>query len=283
MLFRSLRRRRLRRQPFPAEWTDFIEQHLSSWALLSADEQQTMRERVRFFIAERYWEGCAGLTVTDEMRVAIAANASLLVLARPEDEYDNVTTILVYPSGYFAPDQPPSVLGGTRLIAASPQAVLGQAHQNGPVILSWRHARFGTAHAGDGENVVLHEFAHKLDMLAGGVDGTPRMESREQAAEWATVMQRSLEELRAEIAAGVPTLIRRYGATNPAEFFAVTTELFFELPLPLRERHPDLYRVLRRYYRQDPAARELARPGPQARPEADSPQPLRDESPNGRS
>ena len=126
MLFRSLRRRRLRRQPFPAAWTTILERHLSAWTMLFADEQRTMQERIRFFVAERYWEGCAGLTVTDEMRVAIAAQASLLVLARPEDEYDNVSTVLVYPSGYFAPDQPPSVLGGTRLIAAGPQAVLGR-------------------------------------------------------------------------------------------------------------------------------------------------------------
>lgn len=253
MLFRALRRRRLRREPFPPEWNTILARRFAPWPHLTPEERNTLRERVRFFIAERYWEGCAGLELTDEMRVTIAAYASLLVLARPADEYGNVSTVLVYPDGYFATEQPPPLMGRSGIVSDGATPVLGQAYTAGPVILSWRHALHGAVSHDDGNNVILHEFAHKLDMLAGPVDGTPPMESREQAKEWAEIMQGEMEALREAIAAGVRLLIRPYAATNPAEFFAVTTELFFERPGDLRDHHPDLYRVLRRFYRQDPA------------------------------
>lgn len=255
MLLRWLRRRRLRRQPFPPTWEAVLRNHFSQWMSLAEPERVRLREQIRFFVAERYWEGCAGFELAEWMKVLIAGQASLLLLGRPEDDFDNVTTVLVYPDGYFAAPQRAPLMGGVRVMDGGPTPVLGQAWERGPVILSWRHARLGAADASDGQNVVFHEFAHKLDMNNGLVDGTPRMDSRDQAQQWHTVMSEAFERLRSELAAGIRGPVRPYGLTNPAEFFAVCTEVFFERPGPLREWDEALYGVLRRFYRQDPASR----------------------------
>jgi Mlc titration factor MtfA (ptsG expression regulator) len=255
MIIRWLRRRRIRRTPFPATWEAILRNRFAQWMLLTEPERVQLRDALRFFIAERFWEGCEGLELTEPMQVLIAAQASLLLLGRPDDDFSNVTTVLVYPHGYFAAPQRAPVLGGTRIMDSGPTAVLGQAWERGPVILSWTHAAKGAADGGDGENVVFHEFAHKLDMNNGLVDGTPRMSSREQAKEWHLVMTDAFAKLDGELHSGVRGPLRRYALTNPAEFFAVATEVFFERPVELREWDDDLYRVLSRFYRQDPAAR----------------------------
>jgi len=232
-----------------------LRNHFAQWMSLQESERARMREQISYFVAERYWEGCAGLELSEWMKVLIAAQACLLILGRPEDDFSSTTTVLVYPDGYFASPQRSPVLGGVRVMDAGPTPVLGQAWERGPVILSWKHARLGAANAEDGENVVFHEFAHTLDMNNGLVDGTPRMESREQAAEWHAVMSEAFERLGRELSMGIRGPLRPYAATNPAEFFAVGTEVFFERPVALREWDAGLYEAFRKFYRQDPAAR----------------------------
>jgi Mlc titration factor MtfA (ptsG expression regulator) len=260
MIFRWLRRKLIRRAPFPPAWRILLHRNMRFWSGLTADEQARIEDEIRFFIAERHWEGCGGLTLTEEMKVIIAAQACRLLLGRPGERYANVTTILVYPSGYFTGPQPTPVLGGpsTRVVPGGGTPVLGQAHDRGPVILSWRHTLEGALMDEDGENLVLHEFAHKLDMANGVVDGTPAMDSAEQAREWHEVMTSARDRLAHDPRYGLGAPLRIYALTNPAEFFAVATEVFFERPQDMDEWDPDLYRVLARWYRQDPKARMAA-------------------------
>jgi len=259
MLLRWLRRRSIRRQQFPAAWEAILERDFARWRSLNDADRSRLRDELRFFIAERYWEGCGGLAITDEMKVLVAAQACLLLLHRPQDSFSNVSSILMYPSGYFAPTGPVSIFGAPRVTHGGTMPVLGQAHDRGPVILSWRHARDGAA-ADDGENLVYHEFAHKLDMMNGPVDGTPPMDTREQAREWREVMSREFAALRESLLnspqhpglAGAPSVLRPYALTNPAEFFAVATEVFFERPDALRAERPELHRVMGRFFRTRP-------------------------------
>jgi Mlc titration factor MtfA (ptsG expression regulator) len=249
--FKRRRRRRILAQPFPAGWQSHLHRNVRHYALLDGSERAKLRDDLRIFIAEKRWEGCGGLMMTDEMKVTIAALACLLVLNLPVDRCGRVKDILLYPAAYTIPD--PHPVGGGIMregIGAS-----GTAFYRGPVILSWSDVLAGARNAADGRNVVLHEFAHRLDMRDGLVDGTPPLRDRAQYQRWHRVMTEAYEELRHHSQEGRATLLRAYGATNPGEFFAVATECFFERPRAMREEHPDLYDVLREYYRQDTAAR----------------------------
>jgi len=256
MLFAWLKQRRRRQllaTSFPNEWLLYLRHNVHLYALLTAAEQAKLHDDLRVFVAERTWEGCAGLTVTDEMKVTIAAQACLLVLNIEHDYFSRVPSILLYPSGYRAPAERRNPDG---TIGHGPGR-LGEAWYRGPVILAWDSV---LAAGHDGQNVVLHEFAHQLDFLDGYADGTPPLSSREAYRQWHEVMTAEYERLVCESAHGRARVLDAYGATNPAEFFAVATEAFFETPVPLRQRHPALYEVLRDYYRQDTAERAIRKP-----------------------
>lgn len=254
-LFRPSRhaaRRELLAAPFPDAWLAILD-GLPFYRRLDERGRQRVRDDLRVLIAEKEWEGCGGLELTDEIRVTIAAQASLLLLNIEHEYYRDVSAILVYPSAYrTAPQQ--DALG----IVREGQANLGEAWQGGPVVLAWDAARGGALDPDDGHNLVLHEFAHKLDMLDGLADGTPPMRDRDQLTAWVETMTREFTALREASELGRATVLDDYGATNPAEFFAVATECFFEKSRELRERHPSLYAVLRDYYQQDPAERPAA-------------------------
>ncbi len=246
---RHRRRRALLEEPFPAEWESVL-QGLPFFRALDERGQQRVRDDLRVIIAEKEWEGCGGLELTDTIRVTIAAQASLLLLNIEHEYYATVARILVYPSAYrTAPST--DALG----IVHEGQVNLGEAWRRGPVVLSWDAARGGALDPDDGHNLVLHEFAHKLDMLDGTADGTPPLAGREELAEWGATMTREFEALRRDAETGRVRVLDHYGATNPAEFFAVATECFFEKAEALRSEHPALYEQLRGYYQQDPAAR----------------------------
>jgi Mlc titration factor MtfA (ptsG expression regulator) len=258
MLFAWLKQRRRRQllaTPFPAEWLAFLRDNVALYATLTEAEQVKLRDLLRVFVAERNWEGCGGLTVTEEMKVTIAAQACLLVLNIDHDYFGRVPSILVYPSGYRAPAErhPDGTAGGG-------PGRLGEAWYRGPVVLAWDSVLGGGKDAHDGQNVVLHEFAHQLDFLDGYADGTPPLSSREEYRRWHEVMTTEYARLVRESQQGRARVLDAYGATNPAEFFAVATEAFFEKAVPLMERHPALYEVLRGYYRQDTAERVSRRP-----------------------
>jgi Mlc titration factor MtfA (ptsG expression regulator) len=255
---RDRRRRRLLARPFPPQWLDHLRRNVAHYDDLSEDEQAKLRDDLRIFIAEKYWEGCRGLLVTDEMRVTIAAQACLLVLALPHNYFSQVVSILIYPRAYRPVEEDP--LGFSRPIDRGHPAE-GEAHYRGPVILSWADVLKDGRHPERGQNVVYHEFAHQLDMLNGWVDGTPPLESPQQYRRWRDVMTAEYEDLVRASEHGRATLLDHYGATNEAEFFAVATECFFDKPVQLSHRHPGMYALLRDYFHQDPAARAARRSG----------------------
>jgi Mlc titration factor MtfA (ptsG expression regulator) len=250
--FRQRRRRRLLAAPFPPEWLTILDNDVTLYAQLNESEQSRLRNDLRIFVAEREWEGCAGLSLSDEMKVTIAAQACLLVLNIPHDYFGHVPAILIYPSGYRSPTHrnPDGTVGPG-------SGRLGEAWYRGPVVLAWDTVLANSEGLSNGHNVVLHEFAHQLDYLDGSSDGTPLLSSREEYRRWHEVMSAEFERLVRDSESGRAQVLDTYGATNPAEFFAVATEAFFEMPVALRQRHPALYEVLQGYYRQNPADREL--------------------------
>jgi Mlc titration factor MtfA (ptsG expression regulator) len=236
--------------PFPPAWGKYLTANVSAYAHLSEPEQAKLRDRLRVFIAEKTWEGCGGLTITDEIKVTIAAQACLLVLGLDDFYFERVRTVLVYPHGYLAPPEPEGEPG---IVDEADSVRLGEAHYRGPVVLSWSDALAGGKTHRDGRNLVFHEFAHELDMLDGAADGIPPL-SADRLARWHEVMAAEYDRLVRDVERGRPTLLDDYGTTNDAEFFAVATECFFERPVLLQRRHPQLYDVLRDFYRQNPAA-----------------------------
>ena len=253
--FRGFRRRRLLAAPFPPAWQTILDRNVPHFAELSADEQASLRDFIRIFVDEKTWEGCGGFEMTDAVRVTIAAQAGLLVLAHPHEYYRNVQSILVYPSTVVTPDRPDSVFAHPQVRPSTGVPILGEAQLRGPVILVWDAVQQNARHPEQGHDVVYHEFAHKLDMLDGAADGTPPLGSRAELDRWAQVCSHAFEQLRTRAARGQKTFLNAYGATNEAEFFAVATEYFFDRPREMQSHEPDLYGVLRAFYKQDPATR----------------------------
>jgi Mlc titration factor MtfA (ptsG expression regulator) len=255
MLFSWLKHRRRRKilaEPFPQSWVDYLDNNVAHYRLLSETERAKLRDDLRIFIAERQWEGCGGLQLTDEIKVTIAAQACLLILGLDLDLYRRIQTILVYPSGYRGPHH--EVLGDNMVLEGEAER-LGEAHYRGPLVLSWQEVLRGSRDPAARDNVVIHEFAHQLDMLNGMIDGTPPLGTRKQARRWQQVMTAEFRRLRRDADAGRATLLDPYGTVDEGEFFAVASECFFDLPIPLRQEHPRLYDLLRDFYNQDPAAR----------------------------
>jgi MtfA peptidase len=252
-MFAWLRRRRraaVRRRPIPDEWRALIDRNVPYVGRLTPEDRAELFGHVQVFLAEKHFEGCGGLELTDEVRVTIAAQACVLLLHRETDDYPNLTSILVYPTTYVVREGRRTAEG---LVAEGPQARLGESWSRDVVVLAWDSVLSGAADIHDGHNVVLHEFAHQLDQEGGGGDGAPALPRRSMYVAWARVLGHDFDQLVRDVAHHHRTLIDRYGATNPAEFFAVVTETFFEKPRELRARHPELYALLKDFYRQDPA------------------------------
>jgi Mlc titration factor MtfA (ptsG expression regulator) len=255
MLFSWLKQRRRHRllaQPFPRNWTAILEKNVKHYRFLLEPEKKKLRDSIKIFVAEKNWEGCGGLKMTDEIKVTIAAMASLLVLGMEHNYFDRVKSILVYPAAYLRPESRDRRTG---IVDEAGEAVIGEAWYRGPVVLSWDDASTDSRLRHRGHNVVFHEFAHQLDMLDGVINGTPPLENAEASRRWQEVMTGEFERLARAADRGRATLLDSYGATDEAEFFAVATECFFEQPIELSKRHPELYELLCGYYKQDPAKR----------------------------
>lgn len=233
---------------FDERWRAMLEEGFEHWRLLTPEELSRMERLVASFVAETRWEAANGFELTEEIKVMIAAQASMLLLGLDLDGYPQLTSVIVHPSTVRLRGEH-SAGGSVR--ATGTQALLGQAHYRGPVLLSWNAARRGARFPDAGQNVVYHEFAHQLDMLDGVTDGTPPLDDDDARRRWVEVCTAAYDTVRAQ---GSPVL-RPYAGTNPAEFFAVATEVFFNRPIDVREHEPDLYSELRGFYHQDPAAR----------------------------
>ena len=253
--FAERRRKKLTDQPFPPEWEEIVRRNVAHYCMLDAAEQTHLRTLIQVFCAEKNWEGCGGLELTDEIRITISAQACLLLLGIPHDYYRNVLSILVYPSVVVPPPRKIGFFENVLAPVETSHPIIGQAFQQGPVIIIWDAVLVSGRHPESGHNVVYHEFAHKLDMLDGAADGTPPLRDREEYRDWVSICEREYLRLKRDAEKGRKTFLDAYGATNEAEFFAVATEQFFDRPLRMKEQAPDLYRVLQEYYRQDPVLR----------------------------
>ncbi|ODV03925.1 MAG: hypothetical protein ABT20_14320 [Rubrivivax sp. SCN 70-15] len=243
------RRARLRRQPFPAAWREVLRERWPYFAQLPPDLQLQLKEHIKAFVAEKPFIGCNGLEVTEEMRVLIAAQASLLLLNRRAGLFNGLRQVLVYP-GAFVVDRVQNDAAG--LVREGRQVLLGESWQRGQVVLSWDDVLAGAADPADGRNVVIHEFAHQLDQESGAANGAPFLGRRDRYARWAATLGAAFARLQRQVALGEPTLIDAYGATSPAEFFAVASEVFFEQPRALAAEQPALFAELAGFYRVDP-------------------------------
>jgi MtfA peptidase len=249
-LLKQRRRRSLRAQPFPKEWLRMIERNVAFFHRLSVNDKAELLGHIQVFLAEKRFEGCAGLELTDEICVTIAAQACLLLLHRKTDYFPQLLTILVYPSAYMVEERHPV---DEHVWESGTASRLGETGRRmGSMVIAWDAAKSGAADPSDGRNVVFHEFAHQLDFEDYVTDGVPALATRKQEIAWAAVMRVEFASLRAAEETGISTLLDTYGATNPAEFFAVSTEAFFERSRALRARHPKLYAELQRYFQQDP-------------------------------
>ena len=245
------RRRRLMADPAPDIWRTWIAGHVPLYARLPAELKERVLGLTRIFVREKRFTGCNGLTVTDEMRVVIAFLACLLVVNRPgvpiETLYDELESILIYPAAFLVEE---TRHHGQGLVTTGRRALSGQAWEARRMILSWDDIE----HPHGNSNVVLHEFAHFLDMENDVMDGAPALQNAPAYARWSHAFWEDYRRLHEDLQAGRPTLLDAYAATEPAEFFAVVTEAFFERPGQLLAEHPGLYEQLRNYYRLDPAA-----------------------------
>jgi MtfA peptidase len=212
-------------------------------------QQLQLQQLITRFLDRKNIIGCAGLQITDEIRLTIAAHACLLLLNRPSNEYAELRRILVYPSSFLVEHD---VADDAGIVSAGRHVLSGESWSNGKVILAWDNVAHGVHDFSDGYNVVLHEFAHQLDHQSGVTNGAPLLHSRSAYQNWTRVFSEEFTQLQHASDSQINTLIDQYGATDPAEFFAVVTETFYEKPQQLANHHPELFEQLKTYYHVDP-------------------------------
>ncbi|HKJ17590.1 MAG TPA: M90 family metallopeptidase [Xanthomonadales bacterium] len=243
------RLKRALKAPFPEEWVPILEGNIQIYRNLPHQLRMQLRQLIKRFLHQKQFFGAGGLEMTDEIRVTIAAEACMLVLNRPSAVYPKLRYIIVYPTGFVVKRGGIDEAG---VMDARPKHVLGESWNRGKVILAWDSVLQGASNFLDGHNVVLHEFAHQLDSETGATDGAPILGGVGSYRSWAQVLSDEYVELQQDSRRGKRSLMDHYGATNPAEFFAVATETFFEKPGRMAKHHTELFETLKVYYRIDP-------------------------------
>jgi Mlc titration factor MtfA (ptsG expression regulator) len=253
LFYPGWRRKQILNKPFPSAWLDIITKRLPFFKKLKADEQKQLLGLIQLFLASKTFYGCNGLEINDDIRVTIAAEACLLLLNRKTPVYPRLKYILVYPSAFLT-DNKHYNQDGT--IGQNIRTLLGESWHHGKIILSWDDVTYGAGNIHDGHNVSLHEFAHQLDSESGSANGAPLLGKelgKNAYQSWARILTEEYEELHHAIEHHHKTVMDSYGATNPAEFFAVATETFFEKPQQMKKHHPELFEELRKFYQVNPA------------------------------
>lgn len=252
MLFsfiQNWRRKQISKKPMPENWRRILEDKVLYYQRLPQDKQRLLENYIKIFIEEKNFEGCAGLLVTEEMKVIIAAYACVLLLGLKTNFYPNLYSILIYPTTFIA-EAKTELPGG--VVAEGQDFRLGETSNSGALVLAWDNVLHGISNPNDGDNVVFHEFAHQLDGESGTFDGTPNLHQLGQYRPWAKILAKEFKKLKAAHLKRKKTILDTYGATDEAEFFAVVTETFFEKPEKLKAKHPELFHLLSEYYQQDP-------------------------------
>ena len=234
---------------FKQEWIAILKHNLPLYQRLPLEQRETLHQKIAQFVANTFFEGCADLELTDEMILTVAAQACMLTLSHEGAPYPRLNTVLLYPSA-FTTNHETVGPGGT--IIQREVKCLGESWDNGTVILAWDSVRHGAINIFDGHNVTFHEFAHQLDAMDGDTDGVPLLESEEAYQTWANVLGKHASDLINRVQRGQKTVLDKYAATAPEEFFAVATETFFEKPKQLKKTRPELYEELQKFYQLDP-------------------------------
>lgn len=245
------RRRQHERTGLPDAWRQILDGRSAQWRLLEPAQRDRLGELADWMLRDKRWEAARDFELTDEVRTVVSAHASLLILGLDESWYDSIGSIVVRVGSMTQYGGSSGPIRGT--VSGAPQWIDGETHHgDGPLMVSWRAARREATQLRLGRDVVIHEFAHKIDMRDGTLDGTPILDTDEERERWVTVCTEHYEAVRFGMSG---PLLRQYGGTNVGEFFAVATETFFTRPVELAEQKPDLYEVFAGFYRQDPADR----------------------------
>jgi len=247
--WRAYQREQVKSQPFKKEWRKIIQKRMPYFRQMPADLQLQLKQHIQVFLAEKTFIGCNGVKITDEIKITIAAQACLLILNRKTDYYAKLQTILVYPRAFIKEQQN---INSDGVQYTHKQALAGESWDFGKVVLSWQDTVDGAQIPDNGRNVVIHEFAHQLDQENGKANGAPILDKGHSYQCWSHVFLAQFNLLKQQAIAGIPSLFDHYGATNPAEFFAVASEVFFEQSQALHQTHPSLYSQLKQYYQVDP-------------------------------
>lgn len=248
-VYPRFRRKKVDASPFPTPWLQILRRSLPIYKTMWPDQQRELRQLIKRFVENKQFVGCAGQSIDDEVRITIAAHACLLLLNRPSHEYQDLRTVLVYPSGFKVKHDTHDEFG---LVTQGEHFLIGESWSNGKVILAWDSVQRSVRNFADGHNVVLHEFAHQLDHESGITNGAPLLYNKGAYGDWARIFSTEFLQLQHASESHHQTLIDAYGASNPAEFFAVVTETFYERPHDLAGRHAKLFDELKSYYRVDP-------------------------------
>jgi len=249
-MFKAWRRRRLAaRGTIPDDLWNGALAACPSLARRSAPELERLRSLAWLFVHEKRFEPSAGFAVDDAMRVRIAALACVPILELGLDSYRGVVSVIVYPDEFLVRDR--EVVDEDGVVHVGDDLLSGESWEQGPVILAWTEVVASAR--GDGYDVVAHEFSHKLDMLNGEVDGLPPLHSGMRVAEWTAAFDAAYDDLVERLDRGEDPWLDPYAAEDPAEFFAVCAEMFFDVPARLRTEYPDVYAQLSRFFKQDPA------------------------------
>lgn len=248
-ILRVRRRRALRLQPFSEKWKQLLEENCPLYRLLPEELKNQLQGLVNVFLVEKTFIGCRGQIITDQVKITIASQACMLLLNRQTKLYPRLNTIYVYPQTYVVD----STHHEDGLVVEDKDIRLGESWHNGPIIIAWDNVAHTARSVNHGHNVVMHEFAHQLDQEDGVIDGAPLLDSASSYKTWANVLGAEYKKLCDSLYAHHHSVLDPYGATNPAEFFAVATEAFFEKPCQLLKHHPRLYEEFKNYYKLDPA------------------------------
>ena len=249
-VLRARRRRRSATVPLSSERREAVERNVPMRARLPQELRRRLDGLINAFLVEKSFVGCNGLVVTEEMRATIAAQACLLVLARPDSLYESLRSILVYPTPFWVDEE---IHDDDGLVTERRDALSGQAWESHRIILSWEDVAEAAETPGSGYNLVLHEFAHYLDAEGRGL-ATPAPGREHALDEWSVELGAEFDRLREAVDRGEETFLDPYAAEDEAEFFAVATEEFLERAADFRAEHPRLYGLMREFYGLDPAA-----------------------------
>jgi Mlc titration factor MtfA (ptsG expression regulator) len=261
MLFswlRTRRRRLLAEQPFPPAWSTILDRHVKQSHWLSADERTALQAWVQVFIAEKRFEGCGGMEIDDEVRVAIAGQAGLTVLGLGEQFFDRLRSVLVYPGDYLVPRTTPLAGGGE---LQWQEQRLGETWSGGSMVLSWPRVVDGGRLRDGPRSVVIHECSHLIDLLDGEIDGIPPLPAGRSRDDWAAEIDACRDRFEEALDEGRVTAFDEYAAESDVEFFAVASECFFQDPHRLVRHDRPLYGLLAEAWRQDPKTRVPAQVG----------------------